>query len=69
MTITPADRVERIRALTYLLKVLRTNYRHAIKAMDSATDPTAFNEALRLARDIDVQITKYHNELFDLTEA
>lgn len=69
MTISPAERVEQIRAITFLLKVLRQRYVHALRALHSATAPAAFNAALRQARDVDTQITKYRNELFDLTEA
>lgn len=69
MEFSPADREEKIRALNYLLKVLRQRYNHALRAMQAAVDPTKFNEALRQARDVDEQIDKYRDELFDLTEA
>lgn len=63
------ERVEKIRALNYLLPILAHRAVHARRAMKNATDAEAFNDAVRQAAEIDAQIEKYRNELFDLTEA
>lgn len=67
--ISPEERVDKIRALNYLLQVLGFRSIRARRAMKNAPTAAAFNEALGQSRAIDEQLEKYRNEWFDLTEA
>ena len=61
------QRVDRIRALNYLLRVLRGRSAHARRALQAAPTAEQFNAALRQCNEVDEQVVKYSNELFDLT--
>ena len=63
------DKVERIRALNYVIPILMRRAVLARRAMAAARTGAAFNEAVSRAREADDLVVKYRNELFDLTEA
>ena len=69
MTISPAERVEQIRSITYVLRVLGTRHVQALRAMKAARTSAEFNTAVQQARAVDAQIETYRIQLFDLTEA
>ena len=62
------EKVERIRALPYLLKILDSRSVRAHRAMKEATTSQAFNAAVRATRALDDLIVLSRQELFDLTE-
>lgn len=66
--ISTYERVEKIRALNYLLPILNRRSVLAHRAMKNATTADAFNKAVRQATEIEQQLEKYRNEWFDLTK-